>query len=60
MGSSPENVRNIIGTPELVLEWPVTAEPQTLTLDVSALSGSWYIGSTQVNNNLELTAVTLS
>jgi len=60
VGSSPENVRDIIGAPELVLEWPVTAEPRTLTLDVSALSGSWYIGSTQVNNNLELTAVTLS
>ena len=30
------------------------------TLDVSGLSGSWYIGSTQVNNNLRLTAITLS
>lgn len=60
VGSSPENVRDIIGAPELMLEWPVTAEPQTLTLDVSGLSGSWYIGSTQVNNNLRLTAITLS
>ena len=60
VGSSPENVRDIIGAPELTLEWPVTAEARTLTLDVSALTGSWYIGSTQVNNNLELTAVTLS
>jgi len=59
--SSTEGVFNIAETPARFVEW--TGMPNadyTVTINVAALNGSFYIGSTSVGNNLEITRIELT
>jgi len=60
-GSTAEKVRDPLQTPEAAAAWGF--EPgteKTVVIDVSALSGSFHIGTTELGNHLEITAIVLS
>lgn len=61
LGSSSAKVYDPAQTPDMTAVWMGGVNVlYTATLSVSALSGSYYIGSTAVGNNLEITGIILS
>jgi len=59
--TTTEGVFNIAQRPARFVEW--TGMPNadyTVTINVAALNGSYYIGSTSVGNNLEITRIELT
>lgn len=61
VGSSADKVFNITQTPERFAEWTGMPNAQyTVSLNVADLTGSYYIGSASVDNNLEITSIMLS
>lgn len=61
LGSNSAKVYDPAQTPDMTAMWMGGVNTlYTATLSVSALSGSYYIGSTAVGNNLEITGIILS
>ena len=61
VGSATDKVYNLLQTPERAVSWSgFIGLEGSVTLDVSALNGSYYIGSALVGNNLEITGIVLS
>ena len=61
VGSTTDKVYNLVQTPERAVSWSgFIGLEGSVTLDVSALNGTYYIGSAFVGNNLEITGIVLS
>lgn len=61
LGTTSAKVYNAAQTPDLTAVWMGGVdELYTAVLSVTALSGSYYIGSTAVGNTLEITGITLA
>lgn len=61
VGSTSEKVKNPALEPEAAAEWMGGVGVEyTASLDISSLSGAYYIGSASMGNNLELTRIVLS
>ena len=61
VGSTTDKVSNLLQTPERSVTWSgFIGVEGSVTLDVSELTGAYYIGSALVGNNLELTGIVLS
>ena len=61
LGTSSAKVYDPAQTPDMTAVWMGGVNVlYTATLSVSALSGSYYIGSSSVGNNLEITGIVLS
>lgn len=61
VGSTADKVYNLLQTPERSATWSgFVGVEGSVTLDVSALDGAYYIGSALVGNNLEITGIVLS
>ena len=61
VGSTADKVYNLLQTPERSVSWSGFIDLEgSVTLDVSALNGTYYIGSALVGNNLEITGIVLS
>lgn len=60
-GSTMGKVSELVQTPEAWAAWPYLCDVEgSLTIDISSLSGSYYIGSALVGNRLKLTGIVLS
>lgn len=57
---SPEKIIDYLETTAVSALWPNDTAGHTVTLDVSGLSGSYYIGAARCANRLELTEIVLS
>ena len=61
VGSTTEKVFSLAQTPECFAEWTGLPNAEyTVSINVAALTGSYYIGSTAVGNNLEITRIELT
>ncbi len=61
VGSTTEKVFSIAQTPECFAEWSGLPDAEyTVSINIAALTGSYYIGSTAVGNNLEITRIELT
>ena len=61
VGSTTEKVFSIAQTPECFAEWSGLPDAEyTVSINIAALTGSYYIGSTAVGNNLEITRIELA
>ena len=61
VGSTTEKVFSIAQTPECFAEWSGLPNAEyTVSINIAALTGSYYIGSTAVGNNLEITRIELT
>lgn len=61
VGSATGKVYDLVQSPERAAVWSgFVGLEGSVTLDVSALNGTYYIGSALVGNNLEITGIVLS
>ena len=61
LGSTSAKVYDAAQTPDMTAVWMGGVNAlYTATLSITSLSGSYYIGSSCVGNNLEITGITLS
>ncbi len=61
VGSTTDKVFSLVQTPERSAVWSgFVGLEGSVTLDVSELSGAYYIGSALVGNNLEISGIVLS